>query len=181
MSRRVSGYLKIYPGNRNRMATDMDLTAFWLSLGAEFSNVKALVSDMALMYSRRYGKSHKKTREAYRLRDIVSVDLASDLDSIVCGYYPMDVTMLPDTQIPLTSVFYRTFRRYPYDQALFTEYKPYPKYLTEEHDEFVDFVYGHVTFFSDFISSNKFLLDNARVNYRKHLEDIQDKFDQLYA
>ena len=136
--------------------------------GNELAYIKGRLGVICYTMGHVFAKNDIIHKRAWRLMSLMKISLASELDDIICRYYPMDINILPNTDIPLTSVFYKT------------EYIEYPiikkckkdKQLSEEQTEYIN-----DTFF--LIHGFLYIINNNELFKTKKVKQLTNKILKL--
>jgi hypothetical protein len=117
-----------------------------------------------------YAKSHERYRRLATIEFLWNNRLASDLDDIVCSYYPMNVTALP--KYPgrkLTQLFYNPEKRdqeYPHPTY---HSRPYPNCLTNQEEHMMRQFITDALAFLDTIENDLFLRSKLVIPHNNKL------------
>ena len=150
----------------------------WILLGKQFADLKWRVRDIFEICNQRYNKNHTQLRTASRLDDDLCVHLASELDAVICAYYPRNVHEVPGTGIRIIEVFYNLRGDYESDLPSHRFIRPYPKFLTDEQIDFIRITYEQFITFSDSVKANPIFSGN-RYYINKYCTSICCRFDKL--
>jgi len=143
---------------------------YWYEMSTRFLQLKERVRHCNMMVVGAYAKSHERYKRLSVIEFLWSNRLASDLDDIVCSYYPMNITALQKyPHRKLTQLFYTPepgVQDYPHPTS---HRRPYPNCLIQQDEQMMRQTIMDALAFLDNIENDLFLRSKLVLHHNNKL------------